>query len=71
MLLDVTMPRMGGEEAFRRIRALRSDAKIVISSGYEERETVDTFGEQLTGFIKKPFRPMQLIETMTRITRAR
>src|SRR5207249_8704090 len=36
VLLDLTMPEMGGEEAFHRLRAIRPEIEIILSSGYDE-----------------------------------
>jgi PAS domain S-box-containing protein len=55
-ILDLTMPHMGGEEAFREIRALSPEARVIISSGYTENETVARFaGKGIAGFIQKPY----------------
>ena len=35
ILLDMAMPVMSGEETFRKIRAIRSDACVVLSSGLQ------------------------------------
>ena len=56
VLLDMTMPRMDGAEAFRRIRALRPDVPVLLISGYDEAEATSRFTEKgLAGFIQKPF----------------
>jgi two-component system cell cycle sensor histidine kinase/response regulator CckA len=56
VLLDMTMPRMDGAEAFRRIRALRADIPVLLISGYDEAEATNRFTEKgLAGFIQKPF----------------
>ena len=34
VLLDMTMPRMSGEEAFDEIRKIKPDALVMLSSGY-------------------------------------
>ncbi len=63
VILDVTMPRMGGEEAFRELRRIDPAVKVVLSSGYNEQETVNHFlGKGLAGFIQKPYRTRALIE---------
>jgi CheY-like chemotaxis protein len=55
VILDMTMPVLGGEEAFRRIRAIRPDARIVLSSGYNEVEAIRRFNEGISAFIQKPY----------------
>jgi CheY-like chemotaxis protein len=55
ILLDLTMPRMGGEEAFRELRLLKDDGPVILSSGYSEDEVAKRFaGTGLAGFLKKP-----------------
>ncbi len=68
VLLDMTMPRMGGEEACREIRRLRPDAKIIVASGFSEQEAAQRFaGEDVDGFLQKPFRPNALMEKVRRL----
>ncbi len=56
VLLDLTMPRMGGEEVFREIRRRNPEAKIVLCSGYSEHEATQRFiGMGLAGFLHKPY----------------
>jgi CheY-like chemotaxis protein len=52
VLLDLTMPRMGGEEAFAQLRRMNTDVKVVLSLGYSESDIEDRFaGKGLYGFI--------------------
>ena len=61
VVLDMTMPRMNGEEAFREIRRIRPDARILLTSGYNEQEATNRFvGKGLSGFLQKPFRTEEL-----------
>ena len=56
IVLDLAMPLMSGDETFEAIRALRPDAKVVLSSGYDEQEATQRFaGKGLAGFIQKPY----------------
>jgi len=66
VLLDLTMPRMDGEEAFREIRRIRPDIRVILTSGYNEQQTIRRFvGEGLAGFIQKPFK-LNDLSTMLR-----
>jgi PAS domain S-box-containing protein len=60
VLLDMTMPVMGGEEALRRMIEIRPDAAVVAMSGFDEREAKQRFGNRIAGFVQKPFTPGQL-----------
>jgi len=56
VLLDMMMPRMGGEETFTEMRRLRPDIKVLLSSGYNEQTATNRFaGKGLAGFIQKPY----------------
>ncbi len=60
-LLDLTMPRMGGNETFTELRRIRKDVPIILSSGYTEEDAVSWFaGKRLAGFIQKPYGPAAL-----------
>lgn len=68
VVLDMTMPRMSGEETFRILRSENPDVRILLSSGYNEQEAVDRFaGRGLSGFIQKPYTPAELLEHVARI----
>ncbi len=76
VLLDMTMPDISGEEVFRAIRTVQPEVRVILSSGYNEQETISLFqGKGLAGFIQKPYQPMKLIkkvcEILTQTDRAR
>ncbi len=68
ILLDLTMPRMHGLEAFKRLRAIRPGIPILVMSGYGEDEVSARFaGLNATGFVQKPFRAQDVIARLTQV----
>ena len=56
VLLDMTMPRLSGEETLELLREIRPDVRVLFMSGYNRKEVVDTLaGVGPLGFIQKPF----------------
>jgi two-component system, cell cycle sensor histidine kinase and response regulator CckA len=61
ILLDLTMPVLGGAEAATELRRIGPDIPIVAMSGYGDIEVVQRFSEVgLSDFLPKPFTPDQL-----------
>ncbi len=61
VLLDLTMPDMGGDETFRELRKIAPLLKVVLMSGYNEQEVTRQFvGRGLAAFLQKPFRAEEL-----------
>ncbi|MBI2926240.1 MAG: response regulator [Verrucomicrobia bacterium] len=61
VVLDLVMPRLGGEEAFRQIRRIRPSAPIILISGYSEQETLKAFADSgPVPFLQKPFKLEEL-----------
>lgn len=57
VLLDLTMPRMGGEEVLNELRQIEPELPVVIMSGFDETEAARRFaGKKVSGFLHKPFR---------------
>jgi CheY-like chemotaxis protein len=56
IILDLTMPKLDGAGAFERILLIEPDAKVILSSGYDEAEATGRLAkERLAGFIRKPY----------------
>ena len=65
ILLDLTMPRMNGEECFHELRKIRKDIRVVIYSGYSKEETAQKFVNQgVNEFLQKPFKLITLRDKM-------
>jgi CheY-like chemotaxis protein len=68
VILDLTMPRMDGEQCFRELRQLKPDVKVIISSGYNEQEVTQKFvGKGLAGFVQKPYKLSVLKEIIRKV----
>jgi two-component system cell cycle sensor histidine kinase/response regulator CckA len=62
VLLDMTMPRMGGAETFRRIRQMHPTLKVLLTSGYTQKESMESLADlPPDGFLQKPFRIRELV----------
>ena len=62
VILDMTMPRMNGEETFRELRRIRPGVRVLLTSGYNEQDATNRFaGKGLAGFIQKPFQMDKLL----------
>jgi len=67
VLMDLTMPEMDGEQAFHAIRAIRSDAAVILSSGFSESEAAQRlYRHGLAGFIQKPYKRNVLLKEVMR-----
>lgn len=68
VLLDMTMPRLNGEQTFREIRRIKAGAQVIMMSGYNEHEVTRHFtGERLAGFLRKPYTPAELREKLQEV----
>jgi FixJ family two-component response regulator len=65
-LLDVTMPRMGGEELAAALRKAYPECRIVLMSGYIEHAASNWVGNALDGFLPKPFTMAELADVVRR-----
>ena len=67
VLLDLEMPRMNGIDAFREMRAIRTDIPVIVASGHapEEYEHRLPVGD-LAGVLRKPFGLDELLSAVGR-----
>jgi len=66
VLLDLTMPRMGGTEAAAGIRAVRAGVPVVIITGHGEDVMASEVQAGVVDFLQKPFGPDQLRAVLKR-----
>ncbi|HET8715637.1 MAG TPA: PAS domain S-box protein, partial [Holophagaceae bacterium] len=68
VFMDLTMPRMGGLEAFRAMRAEAPDLPVILTSGYTEEAGLDG-EERPSAFLQKPYRYRQLRSAVLEVLR--
>jgi len=72
ILLDLNMPRMGGIEFLRELRAdpnLRHITVVVLTTSDEERDKVDAYDMNVAGYILKPVTLSAFVEIMATLNK--
>ncbi len=72
VVMDLSMPRMGGREAFLQMRARWPGLPVVLTSGYGAAQLESLpFRDELLGFLEKPFREEALVPLLARALKRR
>jgi CheY-like chemotaxis protein len=65
VVLDMGMPGMDGREAFRGLRNINANAKVIISSGHnQDRDADELLKLGAAGFVQKPYRITELVKVV-------
>ncbi len=64
VVLDLTMPRMSGQDTFHGMADIHPHVRILFSSGYSAENLAGTEGA--VGLLPKPYRPQILLDTVRR-----
>ena len=68
VILDLIMPGGGGKKCLHDLRSIRTDVKVLMTSGYSSsRQTEDLTVAGAAGFIHKPYRPEDLLSAIRNI----
>ncbi|MDY7034320.1 MAG: PAS domain S-box protein [Thermodesulfobacteriota bacterium] len=68
VMLDLIMPRMGGELIYDSLKAINPDVKVILTSGYGANDRVkEILKHDYAGFIQKPFTMETLARTIREI----
>ena len=71
IILDMIMPKMGGGETFDRIKKMKPDIKVLLSSGYSiNGQATEILNRGCNGFIQKPFNLQNLSQNLRSILEA-
>ncbi len=61
VLLDMIMPTMSGGELFDQLKAIDSNVRVILSSGYSlDGKASEIISRGCNGFIQKPFNIKEL-----------
>jgi CheY-like chemotaxis protein len=67
VVLDLSMPRMGGQETLRHLRERRPHLPVVMMSGYTEESVASQISDKgpgVTAFLQKPFSAEDLMAVL-------
>ena len=65
VLLDAVMPRLGGRQAYDRIRKLQPGVRVLFASGYGAEELTTHFlSDPRAHLLSKPFTPQSLLRAV-------
>lgn len=68
VVIDIKMPRMDGIEAMRRLKEIKSDVKILVTSGYKSVETArEAVSAGASDYIVKPFDRKEILNTVEKL----
>ena len=68
VLLDLSMPRMGGLDVLRQIHKLKPNTPVLLASGYDEEGAAREVAQDgIAAFISKPYRERGLIEQVRQL----
>ena len=68
VLLDLTMPRMNGAEAFVAMRELRADIPVILATGYGEEAGMDAVADApRAAVLQKPYDPGALLRLLDQL----
>jgi nitrogen fixation/metabolism regulation signal transduction histidine kinase len=65
LILDLTMPRLGGIDTLKRIRQIKPNIRVIFTSGYTKDDVARHFTtERSPHFLKKPFTSQELLQAI-------
>ncbi len=69
VLLDMVMPNVNGSTTFEKLRQVNPDARVILSSGYPEDDTLNNLlTDPAVVFMRKPYGLQELLDTVQRVS---
>jgi PAS domain S-box-containing protein len=62
VILDLTMPRLSGRDAFRQLLQIDPNVRVLFASGYAAEQVADAGSDRVLGFVGKPYPPQELAQ---------
>lgn len=68
VILDMNMPTMSGKETFEKLKKIRPDVRVVVSTGYSNESLEPAMIENLIdGFLQKPYQMEELSKVLREV----
>ncbi|TSA21712.1 response regulator [bacterium] len=68
VILDMNMPTMSGKETFERLKEIRPDVRVVVSTGYSNESLEPTpLNNLVDGFLQKPYQMEELSKVLREV----
>jgi PAS domain S-box-containing protein len=68
VILDMNMPTMSGKETFERLKEIKPDVRVVISTGYSNESLEPTpLNNLVDGFLQKPYQMEELSKVLREV----
>ena len=67
VLLDLSMPKMSGSEAYTEMRKINPDVRAILVSGFDDERVQATLSLGVNGYIKKPYAMVSLAQEVKRV----
>ena len=64
VILDLSMPRLSGREAYQRMLEINPAVRVLFSSGYSADHAAQPGDSGVLGFVSKPYRAQDLVSTV-------
>ena len=68
VISDMGLPKLNGDEVFRRIRKINPQAKIILASGFlDPTQKSELYKAGLAQFIQKPYLPTEALKIIREV----